>query len=152
MDDNPYRAPQSHRYDRDDAERDDSLDEARGPLHHEADPTGKQFRDAARRGGLVVDGLRFVFDAMAWTTELIRPQEWSYSDEVQLCIAVVRYAEEIYDRAALDALRDWGIHTGADIGRHAEVIVQNCLARPPLDRQPPSFAAIGPLGQFCTAN
>ena len=146
MDENPYRAPQTWCYDASRAEHDDwSEREPRGLLHHELDPTGMRFREVASRSGLVIDGLRFVFDAMAWAPDLLQISSEVPVRGPDLCRALVRYAQEIYDAAGTEALRDWGIVTGTDVGRFVTTMVLHGLLEPSRADNPEAFQEVGLL-------
>jgi uncharacterized repeat protein (TIGR04138 family) len=149
MEENPYKAPQTWCYDASQAENDDWPDGApRGLLHHEFDPTGMLFNDAARRSGLVVDGLRFVFDAMAWAPDLLRSSPETHIRGSELCLAIVRYAEEIYEHEGTEALRDWGIVSGEDVGRFVSAMVLHGLMEASPDDKPDDFKGVGLLRRF----
>jgi uncharacterized repeat protein (TIGR04138 family) len=149
MDENPYSAPQTWCYDASRTEHDDWSDrESRGLLHHEFDPTGMLFHDAAQRSGLVVDGLRFVFDAMAWAPDLLRSSPVITIRGPELCMAIVRYAEEIYDAAGIEALRDWGIVTGEDVGRFVNAMLLHGLVEASENEQLNDFNRVGLLRRF----
>jgi hypothetical protein len=146
MDENPYRAPQTWCYDASRAEHDDwSEREPRGSLHHELDPTGMRFREVASRSGLVIDGLRFVFDAIAWAPDLLHRSPAALFSAPEVCLAMVRYAEEIYDAAGIEALRDWGIVTGNDVGRFTSAMVLHGLLEPSRAENPEAFQGVGLL-------
>jgi uncharacterized repeat protein (TIGR04138 family) len=149
MDENPYSAPQTWCYNAAQADHDDSSErEPRGLLHHEFDPTGLLFNDAARRSGLVVDGLRFVFDAVAWAPDLLRSSPVVHIRGQELCVAIVRYAEEIYEAEGIEALRDWGIVTGEDVGRFVNAMVLHGLMEASQYDKPTDFYGIGSLRRF----
>ena len=146
MDENPYQAPQTWCYDASRVEPDDwSNREPEGLLHHEFDPTGMLFDDAARRSGLVVDGLRFVFDAVAWAPDLLRSSPGTHLHGQALCLAIVRYAEEIYEREGIEALRDWGIVTGEDVRRFIAAMVLHGLLEASKADHADDFKAVGLL-------
>lgn len=149
MDENPYGAPQTWCYDASQADHDDWSDrEPRGLLHHEFDPTGMLFKDAAQRSTLVVDGLRFVFDAMAWAPDLLRSSPEAHIGGQELCVAIVQYAEEIYEQEAIEALRDWGIVTGEDVGRFVSAMVLHGLMQSSPGDNPDDFKGLGLLQHF----
>jgi uncharacterized repeat protein (TIGR04138 family) len=149
MDENPYSSPQAWCYDASQAQHDEWSDrEPRGLLHHEFDPTGMLFNDAARRSGLVVDGLRFVFDAMAWAPDLLCRSPESHIRGQELCLAIVRYAQEIYEQEGIEALRDWGIVTGEDVGRIVSAMVLHGLMEASQDDKPDDFKGVGLLRRF----
>jgi uncharacterized repeat protein (TIGR04138 family) len=149
MDENPYQAPQTRSYNVSEPEREDWSDRApRGLLHHEVDPTGIWFNNAAARSGLIVDGLRFVFDAMAWAPDLLSASPEAHTSGPELCVAIVRYAEEIFDAEGLGALRDWGLVSGEDVGRFVRALVHNGLMEASNDDRLEDFNGVGPLRQF----
>jgi uncharacterized repeat protein (TIGR04138 family) len=106
------------------------------------------FDDAARRSGLVIDGLRFVFDAMAWAPDLLRCSSETHLRGQELCIAIVRYAEEIYEREGIEALREWGIVTGDDVRRIIGAMVLHGLLEASQDDHPDDFKGVGLLQRF----
>jgi uncharacterized repeat protein (TIGR04138 family) len=149
MDENPYQAPQTRSYDVTESRREDAADQApHGLLHHEYDPTGMLFGVAAARSGLVVDGLRFVFDAAAWAPDLLHASPKAYISARELCIAIVRYAQEIFEAAGLAALRDWGMESGDDVGRYVHAMVQHGLTEASNEEKMEDFKGVGPLRQF----
>ena len=149
MDDNPYQAPQTRSYNVTETRREDLSDRApRGLLHDEVDPTGMWFNNAAARSGLVVDGLRFVFDAMAWAPDLLRVSPEAHISGPELCVAIVRYAEEIYDTDGVQALRDWGMESGEDVGRFLRAMVMHGLVEASTEDRLGDFNRVGPLQQF----
>jgi uncharacterized repeat protein (TIGR04138 family) len=149
MDENPYQAPQTRSYDVAETRREDWADHVpRGLLHHEYDPTGTLFSDAAAHSGLVVDGLRFVFDAMAWAPDLLGTSPEAPTSAQALCIAMVRYAQEIFDAAGLAALRDWGMESGDDVGRYVHAMVQRGLMEASNEAKMEDFKGVGPLRGF----
>jgi uncharacterized repeat protein (TIGR04138 family) len=149
MDENPYQAPQTWCYDISRAQRDEWSDDApRGPLHHEFDSSGMMFNNAAQRSNLVVDALRFVFDAMAWAPDLLRRSAETHIGGPELCVAIVRYAEEIFDAEGIEALRDWGIVSGDDVGRIVNAMVLHGLMEASNEDHPEDFNRIGSLRQF----
>ncbi len=149
MDFNPYQAPQTRCYDVSQAQRDEWSDDApRGQLHHEVDPTGMWFANAAARSGLVVDGLRFVFDARAWAPGLLHAAPAAHITAPQPCVAMVRYAEEIFDAEGIEALRDWGIASGEDVGRFVQAMVLHGLIESTSADRPEDFNGVGPLRQL----
>jgi uncharacterized repeat protein (TIGR04138 family) len=149
MDDNPYQAPQTRSYSVPERPNEDWSDRApRGLLHHEYDPTGMLFNDAAVRSRLVVDGLRFVFDAMAWAPDLLRASPEAHISGQELCTAIVRYAQEIFEAEGLEALHDWGMERGEDVGRYVRAMLLHGLMQASNGDRPEDFDAVGPLRKF----
>ena len=107
-----------------------------------------RFNDAATRSGLVVDGLRFVFDAMAWAPDLLHASPDAQISARELCIAIVRYAQEIFDAEGLAALHDWRLASGEDVGRYVQAMVLQGLIEASNHDRPEVLNAVGPLRQF----
>jgi uncharacterized repeat protein (TIGR04138 family) len=145
MDDNPYQAPQT-RLDDPSELPETPLEEVEALPHNERDPTGHLFTGAAERSGLNIDALRFVFDAGIYARDFALDTPQGRLGEAPLCMAVVRFAEELYGNAGLSALRDWGLVSGYDVWRIVETLVQNGLMEPSEDDS--GAADFGPLAQI----
>ena len=63
-------------------------------------------------------------------------------------MAIVRYAQEIYDVDGIEALRDWGIVTGEDVGRFVKAMVLHGLTEASKNDQPDDFKGVGLLRRF----
>jgi hypothetical protein len=127
VNDNPYQAPQSRLESDDDDAADRPPEEVEVVPHHEYDPTGLLFAEAARRSGVQIDALRFVFDADVNSRDIALDTPEGRLHGLGLSEAVVRYAEDLYGSDALKSLADWGMVNGLDVNRVWEALVASGL-------------------------
>jgi uncharacterized repeat protein (TIGR04138 family) len=147
MDDNPYQAPQT-RLDDVSETPDQSFEEVERLPHNEHDPSGQLFAAAAERSGLNIDALRFVFDARLYAWDFAVDTLQGRLGKTQLCLAVVRFAEELYGEQALAALRDWGLVSGRDVRLVVAALVENGLIEPDAHELADEYVESTPLSEI----
>ncbi|MBX3401752.1 MAG: hypothetical protein KF873_23735 [Gemmataceae bacterium] len=96
--------------------------------HEMYDPTGLEFIRVARRYKLSEDGLRFVYDALAFAPRLLPdyPAKGTIRGQ-KLCEAIARFAIEWFGADAAETLAEWKLDTGRNVGQYAVVMCKEGL-------------------------
>ena len=116
--------------------------------HEVLDPWGTEYARVSKFSGLAVDGLRLISDALAHVPRLLGVAPEDHIRGPELCTAVARYAEEVFEAEAFDALAEWGLATGQDVGRGVAALIEAGLMEESEQDSPDDFAGVGPLRHF----